>query len=107
MITVSSGSITTQALISPGLPVLSSLQGRTLRLAASAEFIRPTPSTNPPAAVSEVVTNVRRESVLSIIVIVVSSPLTAHQGGRTMHRAAEPLIGAATADVGETGVDIR
>src|SRR5262245_53569603 len=107
MITVSSGWITTQALISPGMPEASSFHGRAgFKLAASDGETKPTPSAKPPAAVSAVVTKVRRERVLSIAFIVVSSFSRAHQGGCAMHRAAEPLIGAAPADVGETCVDI-
>src|SRR5688500_8245650 len=104
MITVSSGWITTQALISPGVPVLSSFQGCALSVAAPAGATKPTPSAKPPAAVSEVTTNWRRERVFVSVIMVSSS--TAHQRCRTMHRAAEPLVGAAPADVGETGIDV-
>src|SRR5262245_44707858 len=106
MMTVSSGWIMTQALISPGMPEASLFHARSLQVAASCDFKKRMPSAKPPAAVSAVVTNVRRETVMAIIVIVVSSRSRAHQSGRTMRRAAKPLIGAATADVGETRVDI-
>src|SRR5882672_2802305 len=104
MITVSSGWITTHALISPRWPVASSFHGRTLKVAASAGATMPTPSAKPPLTVSAVTTNWRRESFVSVIVV--SSRSRAHQSCGAMHRAAEPLIGAATADVGEIGVDI-
>src|SRR5712691_3170452 len=104
MITVSSGWITTHALISPRWPVASSFHGRTLRLAAPAGATMPTPSAKPPLTVSAVTTNWRRESFVSVIVV--SSRSRAHQGCRAMQCAAEPLVGAATADVGEIGVDI-
>src|SRR5712691_4095903 len=104
MITVSSGWITTQALISPRWPVASSFHGRTLRLAAPAGATIPTPSAKPPLTVSAVTTNWRRESFVSVIVVSFRS--RAHQSCGAMHRAAEPLVSAATADVGEIGVDI-
>src|SRR5262245_48659487 len=63
----------------------------------------PTPSAKPPAAVSAVVMNERRERLM---VMMLSSRSRAHQRSRAMHRAAQPLIGAATADIGEIGVDI-
>src|SRR5207302_328454 len=83
---------------------MSSFQGRTLKLAASVGAAMPTPSAKPPAAVSVVTTNWRREKVVSVIVV--SSRSRAHQSCRAMHRAAEPLVSAATADIGEIGVDI-
>src|SRR5437660_1335777 len=104
MITLSSGSITTQALISPAWRLASSPQGRTPRLAASAGPSMPTPSAKPPAAVSAVVIKWRRERVRSVIVV--PSRSRAHQRCGAMHRAAEALVGAATADVGEVGVDV-
>src|SRR5688572_10384634 len=104
MITVSSGWITTQALISPAMPELSSFHGRSRSVAASADVSMPMPSAKPPAAVSEVTTNWRRESVVSVIMV--SSRSRAHHGCGAMHRAAEPFVGAAPADIGETGVDI-
>src|SRR4030088_156578 len=64
----------------------------------------PTPSAKPPPAVSAVATNWRRERVVSVIML--PSFSRAHQSCRAMHRAAEPLIGAATADIGEISVDI-
>src|ERR1700738_4710569 len=60
MITLSSGFITNPALISP-VCGRSSLQGRTLKVAASAGPPIPMPSAKPPAAVSEVAMNWRRE----------------------------------------------
>src|SRR5215467_10626472 len=62
------------------------------------------PSAKPPAAVTAVATNWRRERVIAFMVV--SSRLAAHQSCSAMHCAAEPLIGTATADVGEVLVDI-
>src|ERR1700730_17967469 len=61
MITVSSGSITIQALISPAAAV-SGLQGCVPRTAASPAPGIATPNAKPPVAVSAVTTNWRRES---------------------------------------------
>src|SRR6266850_2701968 len=83
---------------------MSSFQGRTLSVAAPAGAMKPTPSAKPPPAVSAVATNWRRERVVSVIMV--PSRSRAHQSCCAMHRAAEPLIGAATADIGEIGVDI-
>src|SRR4051794_38475195 len=103
MITLSSGLITIQALISPAWRTESSPQGRTLKVAASAGAPMPTPSAKPPAAVTAVVMNERRER---LIVMAVPSRSRAHQGCGAVHRAAKPLVGAATADIGEIQVDV-
>src|SRR5438105_15912387 len=104
MMTVSSGSITIQALISPGKRFVSSFQGRALSIAALAGSLIPTPSAKPPAAVSAVATKRRRETVVQVIMG--ASVSGAHQSCSAMHRAAQPLVGAAAADIGEIGVDV-
>src|ERR1700751_1370647 len=101
MITVSSGSITTQALISPGRRWLSSFQGRALRIAALAGLPMPTPSASPPAAVSTVVTKRRRERLADFVMV--ASVSRAHQGGSAMNRAAQSFVGATAADVAGAG----
>src|SRR5271169_2938889 len=110
MVTVSSGSITIQALISPECAA-SSPQGRTPSVAASARPGAAMPSAKPPVAVSEVTMNWRRERpwepVVGLVAVMVISPISKlHRCGGAMHRATEPLVGTAAAYVGEVRVDV-
>src|SRR5258708_3426045 len=108
MTTVSSGSITIQALISPAAAV-SGLQGCVPSVAARLRPGMATPKAKPPVAVSAVPRNCGGEgcwrdgSGLAMMLFPISS---LHQGGGGMDGAAQPLVGAAAEDIGEIGVDV-
>src|SRR5260370_29861167 len=108
MTTVSSGWITIQALISPAAAV-SGLQGCVPSVAARLRPGMATPKAKPPVAVSAVTTNCRRESALcerSGLRMMLFPISSLHQRGGAMDGAAQPLVGAAAADIGEIGVDV-
>src|SRR5437588_11937705 len=98
MITVSSGSITIQALISPAGAV-SLLQGSVESVAAGARPGTANPKAKPPVAVSAVVTNCRRESAfgrsgLSMMLSMANLPISnLHQRGGAMDGPAPEIAG--------------
>src|SRR5258708_1999523 len=107
MTTVSSGSITIQALISPAAAV-SGLQGCVPSVAARLRPGMATPKAKPPVGGSAATANCRRESVLRerggrrMMLFPISS---LHQRGGGMEGGAQPLVGPAAEDIGEIGVD--
>jgi hypothetical protein len=94
MITLSSGLITTQALISPAC-ARSSLQGRTLKVAASAGAPGSNAERKTAQGGDRGGDELRRGDVMRDRHGLLSRS-NLHQRGGTMHRAAQPLIGAAT-----------
>src|ERR1700740_134926 len=62
------------------------------------------PTARPPAAVAPATMKLRR---VSCCLVMIASPLRLHRVGGAMYRAAQARISAATANIGDIGVDIR
>src|ERR1700743_3032090 len=75
-------------------------------VAASARGAAPMPIAKPPAGVAAVKMKWRRVSVGVFLMSFIASPLRLHHLGGAMDRAAEAFVGAATANVGDAGVDL-
>src|SRR5271168_4075423 len=103
MVTVSSGSMTIQALTSPAGGAASFQGAPPARDAAGAKPGMETPIASPPAAVTVATRKLRRVRPVLSIWPIVSAP---RQFGGAMDRGAQPWIGAAAADIGQVVVDI-